>query len=235
MAGTENAPMARPTSGGWKAAVLNWVPTLLFNVVLPTATYSVLSGQGHGEVTSLLVSGVWPLLETVGTLTWQRKVDEFSIFTLIFLALSVVAALGFNSPRLLLVKESAVTGLFGVVLLASLLAPRPLMFYFGRKFATNGTPESIAWWNGLWQYAGFRSTQMIITAVWGVAMVTESLLHIWLTYQLSVASAVVVFNILPFVVTGLLIFWTVIFGKRRSARAAAAGHAAAVDPSSARA
>src|SRR5450755_485823 len=159
MEGTENGPIARPTaSGGLKTTLLNWVPTLLFNVVLPTATYSLLSGHGTSEVTALVASSVWPLLETVGSLCWRRRMDEFSIFTLIILALSAVAALGFNSPRLLLLKESAITGLFGLVMLGSLLAPRPVMFYFGRRFATDGTPASLAWWNGLWRYSGFRST-----------------------------------------------------------------------------
>lgn len=44
------------------------------------------------------------------------------------------------------------TGLFGVVVLGSLLLPRPVMFYFGRKFATDGTAEGLAYWNGLWRY-----------------------------------------------------------------------------------
>src|SRR5664280_332529 len=205
MEGTTDPPNARPTSsGGPKAALLHWIPTLLFNVVLPTVTYSLLSDRGASQVTALLLSGVWPLLETVASLLRQRTMDEFSIFVLILIGLSVVAALGFNNPRLLLVKESAVTGLFGVVLLVSLLAPRPLMFYFGRKFATNGTPESLAWWNGLWRFRNFRSTQRTITLVWGVAMVAEALLHVWLTYQLSVSSAVLVFNLLPYLVTGSL-------------------------------
>ena len=41
MEGTTDPPNARPTSsGGLKAALLHWIPTLLFNVALPTVTYA---------------------------------------------------------------------------------------------------------------------------------------------------------------------------------------------------
>src|SRR3954467_12377988 len=150
-----------------RAALLNWGLTLLFNVALPVLTYALLRDRGVGEVPALLASGIWPVLETVLSLLIRRRIDEFAVFTIIFLGLSALAALSLGSPRLLLAKESAVTGLFGLVLLASLLAPKPLMFYFGRKFATDGTPEGIAYWNGLWQHPGFRSNQRVITIVWG--------------------------------------------------------------------
>ncbi|MDG6103978.1 hypothetical protein Daura_23340 [Dactylosporangium aurantiacum] len=97
--------------------------------------------------------------------------------------------------------------------------PRPLMFYFGRRFATNGTPESIDRWNGLWQYPGFRRTQRVITIVWGVTMCAEALLRIVLAYQLSTGTMVVISNVLPYVVLVGLITWTVTYGKRQ-ARAA---------------
>jgi lysylphosphatidylglycerol synthetase-like protein (DUF2156 family) len=213
----ESAPSV--PRAGLRGALLTWVPTIVLNIVLPIVTYSVLTDRGVGEVPALLISGVWPALETVLSLTFRRKMDEFSIFALIFLGLGVVAALGFNSPRLLLVKESVVTGLFGVVTLVSLLAPRPLMFYFGRRFATNGTAESIDWWNGLWQYPNFRRTQRVITIVWGVAMCAEAALRIVLAYQLSTDAMVVVTNVLPYVVLVGLITWTITYGKRQ-ARAA---------------
>jgi len=207
--------------GGLSAALRVWLPTMVFNLVLPLATYSVLTGRGVGEVPALLASSVWPVLETVVLLAVRRTWDEFSMFTLVVLLLGVVSALGFNSPRLILVKESAITGLFGLVLLGSLLAPRPLMFYFGRKFATNGTPESIAWWNGMWQYPGFRHSQRLITVVWGITMLTEALVRIALTYVLPTGTMLVVSGVLPYVVFGALIFWTVTYGKRQGRLAAA--------------
>jgi uncharacterized membrane protein len=196
----------------------NWLPTMLFNIALPIITYALLTSYGMADAPALALSGFWPLLELGISFARTRHVDEFSIMVLVFLVIGVVASLAFNDARLLLVKDSAVTGLFGVVLLASLLAPRPLMFYFGRKFATGGDPARVPWWNGLWQYPGFRRSQRILTVVWGVAFLAEAALRVLLSYTLPVPTAIVVTSILPYVVLGLLIFGTVTYGRRAGRR-----------------
>lgn len=198
----------------------NWLPTMLFNIALPILTYILLTGYGMADAPALVASGVWPLLELGISFARTRRADEFSIIVLVFLVVGVVASLAFNDARLLLVKDSAVTGLFGLVLLGSLLAPRPLMFYFGRKFATGGDPARVDWWNGLWQYAGFRRGQRILTVVWGGAFLAEAVLRIILSYTLPVSTMVVISSVLPYVVLGLLIFGTVTYGRRAGRRAA---------------
>src|SRR3954468_18208801 len=144
--------MSDTVGTGGRRAALNWTLTILFNIVLPLFTYFTLVGNGVSEVPALLISGVWPVLEMGISLVVSRHVDEFAIISIIFILLGVVAGLGFNNARLVLVKESIVTGVFGLVTLVSLALPRPLMFYFGRKFATDGSAAGVAAWNALWQY-----------------------------------------------------------------------------------
>src|SRR3954453_15363854 len=100
----------------------------------------MLTDRGFSEVAALIISGIGPVIDLAITMLVSRRVDEFSLIVLVFLVIGVITSLLFDDPRLLLLKESAVSGLFGLVLLGSLLAPRPLMFYFGRKFATGGDP-----------------------------------------------------------------------------------------------
>jgi hypothetical protein len=202
-----------------RAALVNWGSTVLFNVALPLLTYFLLTGAGWSAVTALLASGVWPAAETVVTLAVRRRIDEIGLIALIFIALGVIAGLGFNSARLVQVKESAVTGLFGVAVLGSLLAPRPLTFYFGRKFATDGSAEGVAYWNGLWRYPSFRRTQRVISVVWGVAFLAQAGLQIALSYALTTSAMAVVSSVLPLAATAALLTWTVSYGRR--ARAAA--------------
>ncbi len=202
--------------------VANWLPTILFNIVLPILTYALLTGYGVADAPALALSGVWPLLELGTSFGRTRHADEFSIIVLVFLVVGVVASLAFNDARLLLVKDSAVTGLFGAVLIGSLWAPRPLMFYFGRKFATGGDPARVDWWNGLWQYPGFRRGQRILTLVWGGSFLVEAAVRIFLSYALPVSTMVVISSILPYVVLGLLIFGTVTYGRRAGRRNAQA-------------
>jgi intracellular septation protein A len=213
------------TTRAGRQALANWGPTILFNIALPLLTYFLLTGRGVSAVVALLISGAWPVVESVVSFALRRRLDDFAVFTLIFIALGVVAGVAFNSARLILVKESVVTGLFGLVALGSLALSRPLMFYFGRKFATDGTPEAIAYWNGLWQYPSFRHIQRVITAVWGVVFVLEAILRVGLTFVLSTSVMAVVSSVLPFVVVGSLVYWTFGYGRRARAAALAAAEA----------
>ncbi|MEV6582344.1 VC0807 family protein [Streptomyces sp. NPDC051582] len=223
---TQPKPPAR--SGG--AAAVGWILTISLNVVAPIITYNQLHDHGWSDFSALLISGVWPVLDSVISVAWRRKLDEFAIIALVFMVITAVVSLvGAHSARALLIKDSGVTGLFGLLCLATLLAPRPLMFYFSRKFATDGTPESTAWWNGLWQYDGFRRTMTVMTTVWGVVYLAEAAVRIALAYLLPTDTMVIVSPILIYATLGLLALWTARYakrsqaaGERRAAEAAAA-------------
>lgn len=214
----DSAGQERERSRG-KSLLLSWGPTIVFSVVLPFITYAVLTDRGVTPAHALMLTAIWPVVELLVFFTIHRRVDEFSVIVLIFLGIGLLSMVAFNSPFLLLVKESAVTGLFGIVLLVSLLLPRPVMFYFGRKFGTDGSAEGVAYWNQLWRHASFRRTQYTITAVWGVAFLAEALLRIGLAAVLPTSVMVAITSLLPIAVIAALVGWTIAYGKR--ARAAA--------------
>ncbi|MFF4320070.1 VC0807 family protein [Streptomyces sp. NPDC001568] len=215
---TQVARPAAPARSG-VATALGWLLTIGLNVVAPIVTYNFLTdSRGWEEFPALLLSGAWPVLDTVIHVIWRRKVDEFAVVTMVFLVITAVVGLvGDHSARTLLVKDSVVTGLFGVLCLATLLAKRPLMFYFGRKFATDGTARSTAWWNGLWQYEGFRTTMRRMTLVWGVAYVIEALVRVVLSYSVNTKTMVVISPIMVYAVLAALGVWTALYGKRSQA------------------
>lgn len=216
-----SAPDRPPARSGGSAAI-GWVLTIGLNVVAPILTYNILTeDHGWSEFTALLAGSVWPVLDSAIMVAWRRKVDEFAVVTLVFLVITaLVSLIGAHTARALLVKDSGVTGLFGLLCLVTLLAPRPLMFYFGRKFATDGTPASTAWWNGMWQHEGFRSTMRTMTLVWGVAYVAEALARIALAYTLPTKTMVTLSPLMIYGVLGALGVWTTWFGKRRAAEGA---------------
>ncbi|MFC0600688.1 VC0807 family protein [Streptomyces palmae] len=217
----------KPARARGAGSALGWALTIVCNVVAPIVTYNQLTDAGWSEFTALLVSGLWPLLDIAVHLVWRRTVDEFAMISLAFLVLTgLVTLVGPHSARLMLVKDSAVTGLFGLLCLATLAAPRPLMFYFGRKFATDGSPESHAWWNGMWQFEGFRTTMRTITVAWGVGYLVEAGVRIGLSYALSTGAMVTVNSVLSYGVMGLLVVWTIWYSKRAQARGQARAAAA---------
>lgn len=97
-----------------------------------------------------------------------KALNGASIAILLFALLSAAVALfGSHDAKILLYKDSFVTGIIGLIFLSSLLFPKPLCYWFGQRFATGGTPEGIAWWSELWdKYSAFRRTQRVITVVW---------------------------------------------------------------------
>ena len=166
----------RPMTSG-AGMVKSLAPMVIIDVVLPLITYFGLRAAGVGEFASYLISGIWPLLKLIVGAVRKGSIDAFSILILIFIVLGALTALVTGDVRTLLIRDSISTGGFGVVCLVTLLMTRPLMFYIRRAFATDGSPEGRAWWNSLWHYPGFRRSQRLITAMWGVAYVLEAIAH----------------------------------------------------------
>lgn len=211
----------KPASG--QSALVNWVVTLTVNVVLPFATYVLLTRVlGTGEVTALLVSGIWPVLEIGYTMVRHRVVDEFSVFVLIGIVIGVVTTLFSDDARAVFLKDSITTGLIGVIMLVTLVVGRPLTFYLGRRFATDGSAVQRQWWNGLWQYPQFRSVQRRIGLMWGVTLLGEAVIRALLTLTLGTEPMVLVNNVVP-VIAGLVTI-TIAIGRRAQAAAAQHGH-----------
>ncbi|GAA2740584.1 MULTISPECIES: VC0807 family protein [Kitasatospora] len=208
--------------------LLDWGPTLLFNVLAPIITFNLLTAHGTAEPAALLIASGWPVIDLGVYFLLHRRLDEFGIFSLATMALGAISALAYNTTKLIFLKDSALTGLIGLGFLVTLLTARPAMFYFGRKFASGGTPEGIARWNGLWQYEGFRRGQRRLTVIWGVAFLVEASLKAALVFVLSAATMLTVSSILPWAFLGGLIFYTIGYGRRAQARMQAAIPSAAV-------
>jgi hypothetical protein len=214
---------------GRRVSMASMLPGLIVDVALPIATYYVLEAQGVPTFWALLISGVWPLGKSIISLIRQRRVDEFSVFILTLIILGTLTSLLFQDPRLLLLKDSAFTGILGVVYLASLLMKRPIIFYFGRKFATDGSAAALARWDGFWNLSAFRHGQRVLTGVWGGALLAEAFIRIPLTFILPLNVMVSVSNIMPFIVITALIFWTIRYGRRMGARTRAQAAELAID------
>ena len=192
-------------------------PSILVNGVLPLVAYQVLVGRHVSSVTALILTALFPAAWTIGSVARTRRVDALGALSLIFIALGILGSLISGNVRFILIKESFLTGLFGLVFLGSFLLPRPLMFYFGRQFATGGDPPRIARWEGLWQYESFRHANRVMTAVWGIGFVLEAA-RVALVFVLPVSAFLVVSPIMVYAVIFGLTFWTIRYGRATARR-----------------
>ncbi|HEU0317970.1 MAG TPA: VC0807 family protein, partial [Solirubrobacteraceae bacterium] len=189
---------------------------------LPYLAYVVLRGRGASTVDALAAGAVFPAAFIAVNFARRRRLDGFGLAILATIAAGVGLSLISGNPRFALVKESVVTGAFGLAMLGSLLGRRPLMFYFGRRFATDGSPAGHAAWASYWDRSPtFRRSNRVMTTVWGVAFVVEAAIRVVAAYTLSTSTVVGLSATVPLVVVGLLMAWTFAYGGRTRARSRA--------------
>ncbi len=220
-------PTRVTTPSDRRAMLTGFLLTAVFDVAVALAAFAIAKRLGADDRIAYLISGIGPLTMMVITWVRARALSGASTVILLFLVLSSVATLvGGTDQRLLIAKDSVVTGGFGALCLLSLLLPRPLMFYFGAKFATDGTREGLRYWSDLWQYPDFRRSQYQITIAWGIGFLLEAAVRIPAAYTIDdFQTANTVATLLPFVFLAVLITYTIRTGMR--ARAAGLARAAA--------
>jgi hypothetical protein len=207
-------------AAGQRANVRGLLPSLLVNAGAPFVAYQVLTGNGMGAAQALTASAVFPIIGIVWGFARTRRLDIIGLVSLVFIVVGVATSLISGDPRFILIKESLITGVFGLVCLVSLLLPRPLMFYFGRQFAGAGDPARSAAFEAMWQYPRFRAVNRTITVVWGVAYVVEAAVRVALSFIVPIPVFLIVSPVLALGVTIALISWTLAYA-RRSARGGA--------------
>jgi hypothetical protein len=192
--------------------------SLVVNAALPLALVQILTHRGVDLIVALAISAAFPVGWTLVEAIRRRKIDLIAGISLFFIVAGIGASFLTHDPRLALAKESFGTGLLGLICLGSLLAPRPLMFYFGREFATGGDPARVVRWDQAWQFAFFRKVQRTLTAVWGVAWLLEASLRFSMAYHLAPPVTLVLSPILAIVTTLALVAWTIAFARWASKR-----------------
>ena len=182
---------------------------MVAEAALPYIVYLVLKGRGVSEVDALAAGAVFPVAFIVVNFVRKRRLDGFGLLILATIAVGVALALSSGDARFALVKESFLTGAFGLFLLASMFGQRPFMFYSGRKFATDGTPAGLKAWDGYWvKSATFRRSNRVMTVVWGVAFLAEAAIRVVAAYTLATSTVVALSAVVPLAVIALLMAWT---------------------------
>jgi hypothetical protein len=197
--------------------ILPIVWDIALNVAIPTLCYQLSKHYvSPSELTALLLASVYPTLKSLYDVLQRGELDPVSIVVLLGIGSGIAALLFTGSYRLLLLRESLFTFAFGLACLGSLLLPsrRPLMFFFGRVFATGNDPARRAAFDASWQYPESRRGHRVITLVWGLLFVAEFAFRVVLIYTVSPATVLAVSPIVLGAATVLAIFWTFRYGAR---------------------
>ncbi len=187
---------------------------LLLDFVLPVVGYQVLASRGASPTMALSLTTVFPIAGILGSWFRERRPDILGIISLLFIVAGLAATMVTGDPRLTLMKGSIITGAFGLAFLASLLLPRPLAFYLGRRMMTGGKPDLMSRWDALWEYPRFRYGNRVVSMVWGFGLIVEALLRVVLALSLTTSTFVWLWSVLSYGIYASLLVWTVCYARR---------------------
>ena len=210
---TSESQTSRPPLG-------NIVLGFLLNAIIPVVLYKLSKKYlSSSELQALIIATTFPLGKSIFDLVRRGQVDPISIVVLLGIAADGIALLFGGSPRLLLVRESMFTGAFGLACFASLLLPRPMMFYFARHFMAGEDLQRQARFNQAWRLPEVRFCHRLITCVWGGVFVGELILRIVLIYNVPASTVLVVSPVLVGTLTVGAMIWAFSYGHRVRTRA----------------
>jgi uncharacterized membrane protein len=194
----------------------NLLAELGVNILAPWAVYSWLAPQ-HGDTLALMASALPPLLWSLCELIRVRRLDAVSIVVLAGILLTIAATAFGGSPKLLQLRENAVTGLIGVVFLGSLLLRRPLIYHLAAATFARQGPESSE------RLAAFVATPKgsrffwHLTLLWGGGLILQTAVMIWLVYLWPIGRYLLLSPFIGYGILGALFAGTLWYRRRLQA------------------
>lgn len=175
--------------------------TILVNCLVPYALYTVLSNY-TSNITALSASVCIPLVENIYQILKRKTIDPLGIFILFGTILGILAALIGGNEKLFLIRESIVTSIIGICFLISLLFSKPLILIFAKSFINDEERYRRVSQNK-YQHV-FRS----VTLVWGLVLISEALIKVYLVYHLYTSTFLLVSPIFSYCTVGITAAWT---------------------------
>lgn len=181
--------------------------TLVVNGLIPWGMYMLLSPY-VGHLMALSIVTLIPLVENVFHFAKHRNLDVFGGLMLMTFILSLVMVLLGGSEKMLLLRESMITGVVGIVFLSSLLLNKPMIYHLASRFTRVTNIEQ------KWQNAYFRKIMRNMTLIWGVLLVLEACTKVVMIYELSVGEVLALSSVVLYSFVGVAIGLTVVYRRR---------------------
>jgi len=161
---------------------------LLIDAGLPLGTYFLLHAAfGLSVWLSLALSSTVPAARTAAGMVAGRKLNLLAALMLAVNLAGIAVSFLTGDPRAMIAKDSLVSSVIAVAILASAVTGRPLMSAGLKPFMTRGTPERTAAWDRLSAgCARFRRLETLFSVIWGGALLADCAARIAGAYTLPV-------------------------------------------------
>lgn len=162
----------------------------------------------------MIAAATVPIIEGGVSLVLHRRFSVLSVLVGLSLLLSGALVLLGGPPRLILARESLLSGGIGVVLLVSLLWPQPFIYHMARHFFAGNTAGRRMEFNRKAAVPWFRSFLRLLTVVWGLVTVGDAALNTYLALHLPVATFLAVSPLARYGIVGSTLAWTLAHAHR---------------------
>lgn len=185
-------------------------PDLLISIAGPVLIYHFVAPY-LSATDALLLAGLLPLIRIGIGLLRRHRLNLISVFALLTIALKILFALVFKDARLVLVSDSLITAVYGLLLLASLFTASPLLMRLAEGIFATASSVQNAQLIQRWQEPAMRRFFTIITTVWGVGMFVECAVSVMLAWTLPIELFLLISPIVHYGFLLLLLLWAFLF------------------------
>jgi intracellular septation protein A len=148
---------------------------LLWDVGLPAVVFYVCRALGFDILPALAAGGLAALIRVGCVAAVRHRLDGLAALVGVTFALLLVVSLLTGDPRILLAKESILSGAAGLLLVGSCLIGRPVLYALVRRLNA-GKDELLAQLDQRWRtQPSFRRHFVVLSAVMGSVLLTELL------------------------------------------------------------
>ncbi|MDO4534329.1 MAG: VC0807 family protein [Clostridium perfringens] len=196
--------------------------SILINAILPLITYKILVNH-MPSITALMISTTIPVIDNIYHIIKNKKLDILATFIILGFVVGIISMLFTGNQRLLLIRQSYITAVMGIVFLVSMLFPKPIIYYFADKFLNppnknNEGKNSKSIIEEKWKNPRFRFSMKFITFVWGTCLLLEAICNISLVFVLSISEYMAISPFISYGFIGCAFFITFAYRKRMKAK-----------------
>jgi uncharacterized membrane protein len=195
------------TDQGTRSSIRPVLQTVLLDVAPPLVAYYGLRAAGASEYVALLSATVVSGLRLVYSAVRARRLDPFALYLLLTFGLSLAVGLATHDPKSILVGNTLVNGIGGLIFLGSCFIGTPLTQVVGDRFrkAGDAPPEDLA---------RLHRIHVRLSAMWGIGLLVEVAIRLAVIASVSVDVANGVNSAITLPVIGVLVVATIVVAKR---------------------
>ena len=190
--------------------------SILINAILPLITYKILINY-IPSITALIISTTIPIIDNIYHIIKEKKIDIFASLIILGFIVGIISMLFGGSQKLLLIRQSYIIAVIGILFLTSMFFPKPMVYYLAKKFINSQdkyVKNNKSTIDEKWKNPHFRFSMKFLTFIWGICFVLEAVCNISLVFILSVSTYMLISPLASYGFIGCAAFITFFYRKK---------------------